>query len=217
VLRLVGREADPAKSKEHVLLSELAERRLLEGKPADIHSLIDDLTDPPVEEIGALPLDAFVSKAERKSLSAALNSLLASRTFGSWRQGATLNVAEWLAPKDGKTPGVIVSVAHLDDEERTLVLGVILQEVLSWVRSLAGSSRLQALIVFDEIYGFMPPHPANPPTKRPMVALMKQARAFRVGVIVATQNPMDLDYTTRGITLRFSWPMIPRCDVAGAC
>jgi hypothetical protein len=89
---------------------------------------------------------------------------------------------------------VIVSVAHLDDDERTLVLGVLLEEVLSWVRTLPGSQRLRALIVFDEVYGFLPPHPQNPPTKRPMVALMKQARAFGVGVVVSTQNPMDLDY-----------------------
>jgi len=89
---------------------------------------------------------------------------------------------------------VIVSVAHLDDEERALVLGVLLEEVLSWVRTLPGSSRLRALLIFDEVYGFLPPHPAKPPTKPPLVALMKQARAFGVGVVVATQNPMDLDY-----------------------
>jgi hypothetical protein len=89
---------------------------------------------------------------------------------------------------------VIVSVAHLEDEERALALGVLLEEVLAWVRSLPGTHKLRALVVFDEVYGFLPPHPANPPTKRPLVALMKQARAFGVGVIVATQNPMDLDY-----------------------
>ncbi|HEY5373393.1 MAG TPA: hypothetical protein VIK01_06885 [Polyangiaceae bacterium] len=98
------------------------------------------------------------------------------------------------ADSKGRTPIVIVSVAHLDDEERALVLGVLLEEVLSWVRTLQGSQKLRGLVVFDEVYGFLPPHPANPPTKRPLVALMKQARAFGVGVVVATQNPMDLDY-----------------------
>ncbi|MFO0618506.1 MAG: hypothetical protein U0414_38290 [Polyangiaceae bacterium] len=93
-----------------------------------------------------------------------------------------------------KTPVTILSVAHLDDEERALVLGVVLEEALSWVRTLPGSQRLRALIVFDEVYGFLPPHPASPPTKRPIVSLMKQARAFGVGVVLATQNPMDLDY-----------------------
>lgn len=127
-------------------------------------------------------------------MAAALNSLLASPTFTSWREGVSLDIGEWVAPKDGRTPGVILSVAHLDDEERSLVLGVVLEEILSWVRGLPGSSSLKALILFDEVYGFLPPHPANPPTKRPIVALMKQARAFGVGVVVATQNPMDLDY-----------------------
>ena len=199
VLRLVGRDADPARSREHVLLSVLAERRLRAGQDADLASLLRDLNEPPIDEIGVLPLDTFLSKNDRRSLSAALNNLLASPTFASWRQGATLDVGAWLEPP--QTPGlprrtsaVIISVAHLDDEERALVLGVVLEEIVAWVRSLPGTSRLRALVVFDEVYGYLPPHPANPPTKRPLVALMKQARAFGVGVVVATQNPMDLDY-----------------------
>jgi DNA helicase HerA-like ATPase len=198
VLRLLGRDPDPAKSREHVLLSVLAEERLRRGEPAPLADLLQDLNKPPIETIGALDIDAFLPKSERKVLAAALNTLLASPTFASWREGATLDVGEWLKPKKGRTPAVIVSVAHLDDEERALVLGVLLEEVLSWVRSLPGSSRLKALLVFDEVYGFLPPHPANPPTKRPLVALMKQARAFGVGVLVATQNPMDVDYRALG-------------------
>jgi hypothetical protein len=194
LLRLLGRDPDPAKSREHVLLSVLAERRLRAGQTADLEALLADLASPPIDKIGALSIDAFLPKSERKALSAALNTLLASPSFASWREGTTLDVAEWLKPKDGRTPAVILSVAHLDDEERALVLGVLLEELLSWVRSLSGSQRLRALVVFDEVYGFLPPHPANPPTKRPLVALMKQARAFGVGVVVATQNPMDLDY-----------------------
>jgi hypothetical protein len=194
VLRLLGREPDPAKSREHVLLSVLAERRLAAGESADLRVLMKDVLDPPIEEIGALSVNAFMKATERRALAAAMNSLLASPTFASWRQGATLDVAEWVTPRAGRTPIVVISVAHLDDEERALVLGVLLEEVLSWVRTLPGSQRLRALLVFDEVYGFLPPHPANPPTKRPLVALMKQARAFGVGVIVATQNPMDLDY-----------------------
>ncbi|RYZ07654.1 MAG: ATP-binding protein [Myxococcales bacterium] len=194
VLRLLGREPDPAKSREHVLLSVLAERRLAAGESAELAELMQDVLEPPIDQIGALSVNAYIKVSERKSLAAAMNSLLASPSLASWRQGTTLDVAEWVEPKQGKTPIVVISVAHLDDEERTLVLGVLLEEVLSWVRSLPGSQRLRALLVFDEVYGFLPPHPANPPTKRPVVALMKQARAFGVGVIVATQNPMDLDY-----------------------
>jgi hypothetical protein len=194
LLRLLGRDPDPAKSKEHVLLSVLAEQRLVRGESAELAALLADLHKPPISHIGALELDAFLPKSERRALAATLNTLLASPTFTSWRQGATLDIGAWLKPQAGRTPGVIVSVAHLDDDERALVLGVLLEEVLSWVRTLPGSQRLRALIVFDEIYGFLPPHPQNPPTKRPLVALMKQARAFGVGVVVATQNPMDIDY-----------------------
>jgi len=194
VLRLLGRDPDPAKSKEHVFLSVLAERRLLAGEQVDLARLMQDVTTPPITEVGALPIDSFLKKSDRANLAAGLNTLLASPTFASWRQGTTLDVGEWLTPRDGRTPAVIVSVAHLDDDERALVLGILLEETLSWVRGLSGSQELRALIVFDEVYGFLPPHPANPPTKRPLVALMKQARAFGVGVVVATQNPMDLDY-----------------------
>lgn len=194
VLRLLGRESDPARSKEHVILSVLAERHLREGRNAEIATLMGDLLEPPLERIGALAMDDFLKRKERAALAAVLNNLLASPTFTSWREGASLDVGEWVAPKDGRTPAVIVSVAHLDDEERSLVLGVVLEELLSWVRGLPGASSLKALVLFDEVYGFLPPYPANPPTKRPIVALMKQARAFGVGVVVATQNPMDLDY-----------------------
>jgi hypothetical protein len=194
VLRLIGRDSDPAASREHVLLSVLAERRLLRGAEADLGALMQDVLEPPIGEIGALPVDAFLKKKERQDLAAALNTLLASPSFASWRHGVPIDVGDWLTPREGRTPAVVVSVAHLDDDERALVLGVLLQDVLSWVRTLPGSSQLRALVVFDEVYGFLPPHPANPSTKRPLVALMKQARAFGVGVVVATQNPMDLDY-----------------------
>lgn len=143
----------------------------------------------------------FSSARARRELAADLNALLASLQFQAWRSGPTLDVARWMeplvtAPAAGsangalsvRTPVTIVSVAHLDDDERVLVLGVILEEVLTWVRSLQGSQRLRALIVFDELYGFLPPHPASPPTKRPLVALMKQARAYGVGCVLATQD-----------------------------
>jgi len=198
LLRLLGRDPDPAKSKEHVLLSVFAERRLAAGEQADLASLLGDLETPPMSHIGALAIDAFLPRNERRALAAGLNTLLASPTFATWRQGTTLDVDEWLRPQEGHTMGTILSVAHLDDEERALVLGVVLEEVLSWVRALPGSQRLRALVVFDEVFGFLPPHPQNPPTKRPLVALMKQARAFGVGVLIATQNPMDLDYRALG-------------------
>jgi len=195
VLRMVGREADPTSSREHVLLAVLAERRLRAGQRAGLSDLLAELETPPITHLGAMDLDAFLAPRERQRLAAALNALLASPTFEAWRHGAALDVGAWMKrTNDGRTPVTIVSVAHLDDDERALVLGMLLEDVLAWVRTLPGSSRLRGLVVFDEVYGFLPPHPANPLTKRPLVSLLKQARAFGVGVVVATQNPMDLDY-----------------------
>jgi hypothetical protein len=195
LLRLVGRDPDPTRSRDHVVLSVLAERRLRAGGVADVATLLGDVRSPPVETLGAMPVDEFLPKRERTSLATALNTLLASPTFEAWRTGSALDIAEWVAPRaDGRTPAVIVSVAHLDDAERALVLGVVLDQFLAWVRTQTGTQQLRALLVLDEVYGFVPPHPANPPTKRPIVSLMKQARAFGVGVLLATQNPMDLDY-----------------------
>jgi hypothetical protein len=194
VLRLIGRNGDPAQSREHALVCALAEARLMRGEAAPLESLLPEIVEPPFATIGALEIDAFLPPRARRELAAALNTLVASSSFATWRRGQDLDVGRFMEKVDGKTPATIVSVAHLDDEERELVLGVVLEEALAWVRSLPGSARLRALVVFDEVYGFVPPHPANPPTKRPIVALMKQARAYGVGCVLATQNPMDLDY-----------------------
>lgn len=195
LLRLIGRDPDPTRSRDHVVLSVFAERRLRAGEGAGVEALLGDVREPPLETIGAMPMGEFLPKRERTALATALNTLLASPTFEAWRRGAPLDVDAWLAPRaDGRTQATIVSVAHLDDDERRLVLGVVLEQFLAWVRTQAGTHHLRALLVFDEVYGFAPPHPANPPTKKPLLSLMKQARAYGVGVLVATQNPMDLDY-----------------------
>jgi len=193
VLRLVGRDGDP-RSRDHVVLFAFAEARLRAGRTATVAELLHDVLEPPFPRIGALAYEDFLPPKEQRALAQDLNTLLASPKLASWLRGAPLDVAGWLTPKDGKTPLVIVSVAHLDDDERLLVLGLLLEEVLAYVRSLGGTSELRSLIVFDEVFGFLPPHPANPPTKKPLLALLKQARAFGVGVLLATQNPMDIDY-----------------------
>ncbi|MBN8609609.1 MAG: ATP-binding protein [Deltaproteobacteria bacterium] len=194
VLRLMGRDPDPAQSRAHALLTAIAERRHLAKQPADLASLLPDIIEPPFAKLGALDVETYIGLKARGELAADLNTLIASSSLARWRDGQDLDVGKWMAPVEGKTPATILSVAHLQDDERALALGVVLEEALAWVRHLPGTQRLRALIVFDEVYGFIPPHPHSPPTKRPMVALMKQARASGVGCIVATQNPMDLDY-----------------------
>lgn len=198
LLRLVGRDPDAARSRDHALLSVLVERRMERNMPCDIGSLLQDIVEPPILIVGSLPLDSYITAKARGDLAASLNTLLVSPTFVNWRQGAALRIGEWMKPAsqraDGKTPLVIVSVAHLDDDDRALVLSVLLEEFLSWVRSLPGTQELRAMLVFDEVYGYLPPHPAKPPTKQPLMLLLKQARAYGVGVVLATQNPMDLEY-----------------------
>jgi hypothetical protein len=217
VLRLLDRDPDPAKSREHVLLSLLAERRHRAGAPSDLAALLEDVVAPPIERIGALAVERFFPRRRRVEFAASLNALLASPSFASWREGATLDVSGWLAGGNGRTPAVIVSVAHLDDDERAVILGIILQKILTWVRGLPGSKELRALVVFDEVYGSLPPHPACPPTKRPLVALIKQARAFGVALVVATQNPMDLD-TGRSVTRGYgAWGAYRRMRIASEC
>ena len=140
VLRLLGKDADPARSREHVLLSVLAERRLQAGQTAELGSLLDEVLAPPVERIGALAVNDFIPLKERRALAAALNTLLGSPTFARWRTGVSLDIREWLTPKNGRTPAIILSVAHLDDDERTLVLGVLLEEILAYTRSFPAPS-----------------------------------------------------------------------------
>jgi hypothetical protein len=195
VLRLIGQRGEPGQSREHALLCALAERHLERGLDAPLERLLPEILEPPFETLGALLVDDYLPLPKRKELAADLNTLLASPSFAAWRRGSSLDVGAWMAPtEDGRTPATVFSVAHLDDDEREIVLGVVLEEVLTWVRSLPGTSHLRGLVVFDELYGFLPPHPRQPPTKRPLVALMKQARAYGVGCVLATQNPMDLDY-----------------------
>ncbi|MBL9024467.1 MAG: DUF853 family protein [Myxococcales bacterium] len=129
VLRLLGRDPDPARSREHVLLSVIAEQRLANGQPADLAALMPEIVEPPFQSIGALTVNDFMPKRARKDLASAVNNLLASPTFASWRQGATLDVGAWMQPVNGRTPATIISVAHLDDDERALVLGVVLEEI----------------------------------------------------------------------------------------
>jgi hypothetical protein len=194
LLRMVKRDPDPSRGREHVLLSHLAEKRVRAGDTAALEQLVADLQAPPIDRVGALSVDEFLAPKERAALATDLNALIASPTFASWRRGAPLDVGTWLSRDDDRVPITIVSVAHLEDEERMLVLGLVLDQTLAWVRGLSGTTDLRALVFFDEVFGYLPPHPANPPTKKPLLSLLKQARAFGVGCVLATQNPIDLDY-----------------------
>ncbi len=202
LLGLLGINADPIQSREHILLSTILDRAWREGRDLDIAAIINDIQKPPFEKIGVFDLESFYPAKDRFGLAMALNNLIASPGFSAWTEGEPLNIQRLLYTPAGKPRVVILSIAHLSDAERMFFVTVLLNEVLSWVRSQSGTSSLRALIYMDEIFGYFPPN-ANPPSKTPMLTLLKQARAFGVGVVLSTQNPVDLDY--KGLANAGTW------------
>ncbi len=202
LLGLMGINADPVQSREHILLSNILDRAWRDGRDLDIASIINEIQKPPFEKIGVFDLESFYPAKDRFSLAMALNNLIASPGFSAWTEGEPLNVQRLLYTPSGKPRIVILSIAHLSDAERMFFVTVLLNEVLSWVRAQSGTSSLRALIYMDEIFGYFPPN-GNPPSKTPMLTLLKQARAFGVGILLSTQNPVDLDY--KGLANAGTW------------
>jgi hypothetical protein len=203
LLGLAGRDADPIKSPEFVFLAACVKALWTDGRTATLETLLEIASAPPFAKVGALPLDTFLPPRDRQGLVLALNGLLASPTTQAFHAGETLDVAAMLAPsKNGRARLSIVSIAHLGDAERLFVVATLLARVKAWMRTLPGSPSLRALVYIDEIFGFFPPT-AEPPTKKPLLTLLKQARAFGVGVVLASQNPVDLDY--RGLSNCGCW------------
>ena len=197
LLGLLGIDADPVKAREHVLLSNLLDHAWREGRDLDIASLIREIQAPPIRQIGVVDVDAFYPPKDRAALAMTLNGLLASPGFAAWMSGEPLDVQKLLWTKDGKPRIAVISIAHLSDAERMFFVSTLLNEVVAWVRQQPGTSSLRALLYMDEVFGYFPPT-ANPPSKLPMLTLLKQARAFGLGVVLATQNPVDLDYKGLG-------------------
>ena len=193
LLGLVGIEADPVQSREHILLSTILDSAWRNGQDMDLAALIQQVQTPPVTKIGVLDLESFYPSKDRFGLVMALNNLLASPGFSSWLQGVPLDIGQILYTPNGKPRIAIFSIAHLSDPERMFFVSLLMNQVLSWMRGQPGTTSLRALVYMDEIFGYLPPL-GNPPSKLPMLTLLKQARAFGVGMVLATQNPVDLDY-----------------------
>ncbi len=193
LLALVGIAADPMKSREHVLLSQLLDGAWRAGRDVELATLIQSVVKPPFAQVGAFDLDTFFPTADRTALALQLNTLLASPSFAAWAKGEPLDIDALLHTRDGKPRVAILSIAHLSDSERMFFVTILLNEVIAWMRAQAGTSSLRALVFMDEVAGYLPPV-AMPPAKKPMLTLLKQARAFGVGMVLATQNPVDLDY-----------------------
>ena len=186
-------EADPIRSREHILLSTIFQSAWAQGHDLTLPDIIQQIQKPPVTRVGVMDLDAFFPSADRFALAMALNNLLAAPGFDVWMQGEPLDIGRLLHTAEGKPRVSICSIAHLDDAERMFFVSLLLSQTVGWMRGQSGTTSLRAIVYMDEIFGYFPPV-ANPPSKTPLLTLLKQARAFGVGVVLATQNPVDLDY-----------------------
>ena len=202
LLGFIGIEADPIKSREHILLSTILDHTWKAGQDLDLATLIQQIQAPPVAKIGVLNLDSFYPSKERFALAMQLNNLLAAPGFSAWMEGDSLDIGQMLHSPGGKPRLAIFSIAHLNDAERMFFVTLLLSQTLGWVRTQSGTTSLRAILYMDEIFGYFPPV-ANPPSKQPLLTLLKQARAFGLGVVLATQNPVDLDY--KGLANTGTW------------
>ena len=198
VLTLAGVEAE-MRGREHTFLSALLAASWKAGRDLDLAALIQGLQSPPFEKVGVLDVDAFYPSKERFGLATKLNAVLASPGFEQWLEGEPLDAGRLLYGPKGKPRVSIISIAHLDDAHRMFFVSLLLNEIVAWMRRQSGTSSLRAIVYMDEIAGYFPPV-ANPPAKAPLLTLLKQGRAFGVGVVLATQNTVDLDYKGLGNT-----------------
>ncbi len=202
LLGLAGVNADPIQSREHVLLSALFDRRWKEGADFDLPALIAEIQTPPIDKVGVMDLETFYPAKERFQLAMSLNNLLASPAFAAWMHGEPLDIDRMLFTSAGKPRVSIFSIAHLPDAERMFFVSLLLNQIVAWMRKQSGTTSLRAVLYMDEIFGYFPPV-ANPPSKKPLLTLLKQSRAFGLGCILATQNPVDLDY--KGLANTGTW------------
>ncbi|CAN5834698.1 DUF87 domain-containing protein [soil metagenome] len=193
LLGLVGVDADPLSSREHILMSNLVHNAWAAGRYLDLAALVGQVQDPPLRKLGVLELDEFFPADDRRRLAMQLNGLLASPAFAAWGLGPPLDIESMLRRPDGRPRCAIVTTAHLTDAERQFVTSLVLSKLVTWMRRQSGTTDLRALLYMDEVMGYLPPT-AMPATKKPIMTLMKTARAFGVGVVLATQNPVDIDY-----------------------
>lgn len=191
---LLGLDTDPLRSREHILFSNILDQAWRAGRSLDMAELTYEIQSPGFRKIGLLDIDQIFPPADRLALATRLNSVVASPGFARWMEGEPLDIRRLLYGADGKSPRLcVLSIAHLNEQERMFFVTLLLNEVISWMRAQPGTSSLRAILYMDELFGYLPPT-ANPPSKQPLLTLLKQARAYGLGLVLATQNPVDLDY-----------------------
>lgn len=203
LLSLLGMDTDPIKSSPHILLSNIIEYFWRQGKSISLEDLILSIQHPPIKKLGVFDIDSIMDEKDRIGFALSLNNLIASPNFRLWRDGFPLDGSELYKKTNGKIPLNIFYIAHLSESERMFFVSLLFNEILSFIRTQPGSSQLKYLLYMDEIYGYLPAYPLNPPSKNPLILLLKQARAFGLGVVLVTQNPKDVDY--KGLTNMGTW------------
>ncbi|MFN8378267.1 MAG: DUF87 domain-containing protein [Anaerolineae bacterium] len=203
LLALVGQDGVAMHDREHVLLSNIFEANWRAGVDLTLETLVQQVRRPPFEKLGVFAVDEYIPSREREKLARALNGMIAAPGFQSWTMGDPLDIPSLLYSPDGRPRVSIFYTAHLNEAERQFITTLLLEGMAGWMRTLSGTTSLRALLYIDELYGYFPPHPRNPPTKEPLLRLLKQARAFGIGLVLATQNPGDLDY--KGLTNCGTW------------
>ena len=203
LLGLANVKIESIHSREHVLLSRIFEEAWRAGKDLDLARLIMGIQKPPIRKLGVFDIDTYFPPSDRMQLAMALNNIIAAPSFEVWIEGAPLDIPKIIKARDGRPRVAIFYIAHLSDSERMFFVTLLLQQIQTWMRTLSGTTSLRAILYFDEVFGYFPPHPADPPSKKPLLTLLKQARAFGVGTVLVTQNPVDLDY--KGLTNAGTW------------
>ncbi|MDR4492825.1 MAG: ATP-binding protein, partial [Nitrospirales bacterium] len=199
LLNLIGVEADPLQSPEHILLSNILKTSWESKQDLSLSSLIQHIQNPPFSKLGVMDIESVFPSKDRFSLAMRFNNLLGAPGFSAWLEGQPLDINQILYSPTGKPRIAIFSISHLNDTERMFFVSLLLTQMVSWMRMQSGTTSLRALLYMDEVFGFFPPV-KNPPSKAPMLTMLKQARAFGLGVVLATQNPVDLDYKGLGNT-----------------
>ena len=203
ILGLVGfDELDPIRSREHILLSNIFQSAWSQNKSLDLTELILQIQSPPFDKLGVFPVDTFFPAKDRMALALQINNILAAPAFELWRIGQPLDIAALLRAPDGRPRHSVFYLAHLSDAERMFFVTLLLSAVETWMRTQSGATSLRALLYMDEIYGYLPPT-RNPSSKQPLLRMLKQARAFGLGLLLATQNPVDVDY--KGLSNAGTW------------
>ncbi len=203
LLSLIDVDNDPLNSKEHILVSNIIEYYWRNNKDLTIEDLIINIQKPPIKKLGVFEVSQLINPRERMELSFKLNNIVASPSFRFWSTGVSISANSFFNVENGKIPVNIFYIAHLSENERMFFVTLLLNEVLDWIRKQSGSGNLKYILYMDEIFGYLPPYPKNPPSKNSLLLLLKQARAFGLGVILATQNPKDIDY--KGLTNIGTW------------